>query len=173
MRELRQTISHREEHTDCQHGHREITHSAYRDTDDRSLVSPVSSSSEYHSSFEDEDAATDRLNDPENVEEVGQFEGERKQDGGDGPDNQITTITGIVSLSPESNSNSTNEPGYSTWDVEFSSNTTAALNLNLVHKLTQKGITYVAFSMDGKYLATASTSGIVSIFDSKTGKRIR
>ena len=164
LRELRQTVSRHEEHT---------THS--RDTDDRSLVSAVSSSSEYHPSFEDEDAATDRLNDPESAKKVGQFKGERDEEGGDGPDNQITvepTVTGIVSLSPESNSTSTNNPGYSAWDVEFSSNTTAALNLILVHKLTQKG-SFVTFSTDGKYLATASILGIVSIFDSKTGKRIR
>jgi len=163
LRELRQTISCREEHTVCQ---REIA-------DD--LTSPVSSSSEYRdSSFEG--AATDRLYDPESAKEVGQFEGERVQEGGDDPDNQITvepTVTGIVSLSPESNSTSTNKPGYSAWDIEFSSNTTAALNLNLVHKLTRKGRAYVTFSMDGKYLATASTFGVVSIFDSKTGKRIR
>jgi len=175
LRELRQTASRREEHTVCQHGQGEITHSACRDTDDGSLISPISSSSKYHSSFEDEDAATDRLHDPESTKEVA-FNGERDEEGGDGPDSQITvepTVTGIVSLSPESNSTFTNKPGYSAWDVEFSSNTTAALNLNLVHKLTQKGLTYVTFSMDGKYLAVASRSGIVSIFDSKTGKRFR
>jgi len=173
LRELRQTISRREEHTlVCQHGHGEITHSACRDTDDSPLIPPASSSSEYHSSFEDEDAATDRLHDPESAKEVGQFEGERDQEGGDGPDNQITAVTGIVSLSPESNSISTNK-GYSAWDVEYSSNTTAALNLNLVHKLTQKRRAYMTFSTDGKYLATASVSGLVSILNSKTGKIIR
>ena len=138
------------------------------------MISPVSSSSEYHSSLEEEDSSTDRLQNPEN--EIGHFEGEIFQEGGDGPDNQITvepTVTGSLSLSPESNSTSTNKPGYSAWDVESSSNMTAALKLNLVHKLTQKGRTFVTFSMDGKYLATASSLGIVSIFDSKTGKRIR
>ena len=139
------------------------------------MISPISSSSEYHSSFEEEDATTDQLQNPENLKEIGHFEAERAQEDTNGCDNEIAmepTVTEIVSLSPESNPTSTNKPGYSVWDVEFNS-TTAALKLNLVHKLTRKRRNYVAFSMDGKYLATASNSGIVSIFDSKTGKRIR
>jgi WD40 repeat protein len=85
----------------------------------------------------------------------GHFDGERNQEGG-----ELTVEPTLVSLSPESNS---------------TSNTTAALELNLVHKLTRNGRTYccLAFSGDGKYLATASRSCVVSIFDSKTGKRIR
>jgi len=177
--ELRQTVSRHEEHT-LRQG--EIAH-ACRDTDDNALISPVSSTSEYHSSFEEEDAAIDRLHNLENVKEVGHLEGERDQGGGDVGErdepyhNEITMgLTGIVSLFPESNSTSTNKPGYSAWGVEFNSDTshtTATLNLNLVQKLPQKGRTYLTFSMDGKYLATASGLGIVSIFDSKTGKRIR
>jgi len=167
LRELRQTVSCREEHTTCGRG--EITDP---------LTSPVSSISEYHTSFEEEDAATDRLHNPENAEVV---EGERNQGGGGGGgdepyQNEISeapTVTGIVSPSPESNSTSTNEPEYSPWDIELNSDTTAALNLNLVQKWTQKGRTYLTFSKDGKYLAAASSLGFVSIFDSKTGKRIR
>ena len=158
MWELRQTISCREEHTVFQ---REIA-------DD--LTSPVSSSSEYHSSMGEEDAPTDRLHGPESMKELGHFEGERDQVGGDGEVTVETMVTGIVSLSPEFKLTST---GYSAWDLEFSSNSTAALKLNLVHKWTQKGRIYLTFSMDGKYLATASSLGIVSIFDSKIGKRIR
>jgi len=80
------------------------------------------------------------------------------------------TITGIASLSI---TDSPSKPQYSAWDVQFNGDTKTALNLNLVHKLTQKGTTYLSFNMDGKYLATASVLGIVSVFDSKTGKRIR
>ena len=138
LQELRQTISHREEH-------------------------------------HEEGGAIGQL---EDAKEIGHFEGERIQESGDGPCNEIIveptpSVSGIVSLSPESNSASTNKPAYCEWDVEYNSDTTASLKLNLVHKLTQKGRTYVTFSGDGKYLATASSLGIVSIFDSKTGKRIR
>ena len=181
LRKLRQqAISRREEYTVYQHGQGEIGHASL-DSDDDHLSSPVSSSSESHSSFEEEDDATAQLRSPENAEVVGHLEGERNQGGGDvgGRDesyqNELRTEptgTGIVSLPPESNSNSTNKPAFSAWDVEFNSDTTATLNLNLVQKLTQKGRSYLTFSMDGKYLATASSLGIVSIFDSKTGKRI-
>ena len=181
MRELRQqTVSCHEEHTVYQHGQGETGHTC-GDTDDDHLISPVSSTSECHSSSEEEDAVTDQLHNPENAEVVDHLEGERNQGGGgvggsDQPyQNEIRapTVTGIVSPFPESNLNSTNKPGYSPWDVEFNSDTTATLNLNLVQKLTQKGKTYLTFSIDGKYLATASSLGIISIFDSKTGKRIR
>ena len=180
-------VSCREEHTVFQHKHGqgesgESAH-ACRDTDDNHLISPVSSSSEYHSLYEEEDAATDRLHNPENAEAVGQLEGERNQEdgggGGQGDEpyqnetSEAPTVTGTVSLSPESNSTSTNKSEYSPWDIELNNNTTSALHLNLVQKWTQKGITYLTFSMDGKYLATASSLGIIFIFDSKTGKRIR
>jgi len=152
---------------------------ACRDTDDNPLIPPVtvSSSNRYHSSFEEEDDV-DLLQNPENAKEIGHFEGERIQEGDDGACNEIIveptpTVSGIVSLSPESNSTSTNKPAHSAWDVEFNTDTTASMKLNLLHKLTQKGRTYVTFSADGKYLATASSLGIVSIFYSKTGKRIR
>src|SRR5258708_4599354 len=79
--DLRQPFSCREEYTVCQHGQGEITHSC-RDTDDNPLVSPVSSSSEYHSSFEEEDAVNDRPHNPENAEVVDHIEGERNQGGG-------------------------------------------------------------------------------------------
>ena len=168
MRELRQTVSCREAHTICQYGRGEITDP---------LTSPVSSTSEYHTSFEEEDAATDRLHNPENAELADQLEGERNQEGGGGGDepyqnetSEAPIITGIVSLS---NSTSTNKPEYSPWEIELNNDTTAALLLNLVKKWTEKGMTHLTFSMDGKYLATASSSGVVSIFDSKTGKRIR
>jgi len=144
------------------------------------LISPVSSTSEYHSPYEEEDVVTDRLHNPENAEVVGQLEGERNQGGGGGRGDEPyqnetsegRTVTGTISLSPESNSTST-KPEYSPWDIESNNDTTAALHLNLVQKWTEKGITYLTFSMDGKYLATASSFGIISIFDLKTGKRIR
>jgi len=174
LQELRQTVSCREEQT-VQHGQGEIGN-AFRDTGDNALVSPVSSSSEYHSSFEEEDFASDRGHNPENAEvvegkrsgDVGERDGSYQNETNEG----LAVTTGIVSLSFESNSTSTNKSGYSPWDIELNSDTTPALNLNLVQKWTQKGRTYLTFSMDGKYLATASDLGI-SIFDSKTGKRIR
>ena len=185
MRELRKTVICHEEHTVCQRGQGEIAH-ACRDTDDGPLVSrvPPGSTSEHHSPYEEEDIVTDRLHYPENAEVVGHLEGESNQGdsgggggGGDGPfQNEISegpNVTGIISPSPESNSTSTNKPGYSPWDIESNHDTTAALHLNLVQKWTQKGRIYLTFSMDGKYLATASSLGILSIYDSKTRKRIR
>jgi len=171
LRELRKTVSCREEHTIYQHGQGEIAHARR----DNTLTSPISSSSEYHPSFEPEDAVTDRLHNPENAEVVGHLEEESDQESGGGDENEIgesPTVTGILSPSPESTT-FTNKPGYSPWDIEFNSDTTAALHLNLVQKWTQKGRTCLTFSMDGKYLAAASSLGIVSIYDSKTGKRIR
>jgi len=173
LRELRKTVSCREEHTVSQHGQGEIADP---------LISPISSSSEYHSSFE-EGTVTDQLHNPANT--VGKLEGEGNQRGGGGGgrgdepyQNEISegptvSVTGIVTPSPESNSTSTSNPGNFPWDIEFNGDTTAALNLNLVQKWTQKGRTCLTFSMDGKYLATASSLGIISIFDSKTGERIR
>jgi len=184
LRELRKTVFRHEEHTVCQHGQGE-SGDACRDTDDDPLISPVppGSTREYNSPYEEEDTVTDRLNNLENVEVVGHLEGESNQGdnggggGGDEPfQNEISegpSVTGILSPSPESNSTSTNKPGYSPWDIELYHDTTAALHLYLVQKWTQKGRIYLTFSMDGKYLATASDLGIVSIYDSKTGKRIR
>jgi len=156
LQELRHTISGRGIKTVCQHGR------ACGVTNDIAspLVSPAPSSSEYCTIFEGEDAAFD------NAKEIGpsRVEGERGQE----DRNVAPAITGTslqVTVTPA------NKLGYPPWDVEYNSNTTAALNLNLVHKLTQEGRTNVTFSMDGKYLATASSSGIVSIFDSKTGER--
>ena len=162
--ELRQKLSSREENT------------AYGATDDNSspLISPDSSSCEYYSTHDGEDAASDSLHSLDNAEEIGHQGKERSQECTDAGGNEITeerTVTGSVSLSLESSATSTNKPRYSAWDVEFNNNT-KALNLNLVHKMTQNGKTCATFSMDGKYLATASNLGIVSIFDSKTGKRI-
>jgi len=181
LRELRKTVFCHEEHTVCQHGRGESGYaSSCRDTDDDPLISPVHPSSEYHSPYDEED--TYRLHYPENGEVVGHFEEESNQrdgggGGGDEPfQNEISegpNVTGVVSPSPESNSTSTNTPGYSPWDIELNNDTTAALHLDLVQKWTQKGRIYLTFSMDGKYLATASDLGIVSIYDSKTGKRIR
>jgi len=178
LQELRQTVSCREEQR-VQHGQGEIGN-AFRDTGDNALVSPVSSSSEYHSSFEEEDLASHRGHNPENVEVVegkgnqaGDDVGERDASYQNETSEGLAVTAGIVSLSPESNSTSTNKHGYSPWDVESNSDTTAALNLNLVQKWTQKGRTCLTFSMDGKYLATASSLGIISIFDAKTGERIR
>jgi WD40 repeat protein len=118
--------------------------------DNLPLISPSvseSSSSSYHSYFDGEDATSGRLPNEENAKEIGHLEGEGSQRKAMGP-----TLHGIV---------------------EPNSNSTAPLNLNLMHKLTLEGEKRVAFSMDGKYLATASSSGVVSIFDMRTGKRIR
>jgi len=149
LRELRQTISSRENNTVCQYG-QDIA----RVTDDKAspLISPVSSSSECHSPFDGEDAASD------NAKEIGHLEGERNQEGAQNEVNVAPVITGI---SLQAIVTPVNQPGYSAWDVVFNDNTTAALNLNLVHNLKQEGRSRVIFIMDGKYLAT----GIVSIFE--------
>jgi len=157
LRELRQTISRREV---CQHG-QDIAHA---DDNPSPLISLIPSS---------EDAASDRLHDPENDKVTVHLDGESNQESGQNETLVAPTITGAASLSLQANVAPVNEPGYSAWVVEFSGDTTAALNLNLVYKLIQKWRTRVTFSMDGKYLASASSSGVVSIFDSKTGKRIR
>lgn len=60
-----------------------------------------------------------------------------------------------------------------TYSVDFNHDTKVALKLNLVHILSSTGETHVAFSVDGKYLATASEDGILHIFDGKTGKSLR
>ena len=155
LQELRHTISSRGIKTVCQHGR------ACGVTNDIAspLVSPAPSSSEYCTIFEGEDAASD------NAKEIGpsRVEGERGQE-------DINVAPAVTGTSLHATVTPANKPGYPAWDLEYS-NTTAALKLNLVHELTQEGRTNVTFSMDGKYLATASSSGIVSIFDSKTGKR--
>jgi len=85
----------------------------------------------------------------------------------------VASRTSPLSLQPEANIPPANKPVFSAWDVEPNPSSTATLNLNLVHKLTIKGMKRVTFSMDGKHLAAASSLGVVSIFDTRTGKRIR
>jgi len=170
LRELRQTISSR---TVIQHGQ------THRDADDNlPLMSPASSSSAYNSCFDGEDEASDRLPNQENAKEIAHLEGEGSREGdnlgeSDGPyQNEIYVAPRTSSLPPQVDASVSpaNEPG----DVESNSNSTTALNLNLVHKLTlEKGGKMVAFSVDGKYLAVASSSGTVSIFDTRNWKRTR
>jgi len=156
--ELRHTISGREIKTVCQHG-LDIARACGVTNDNASPpISPVSSSSEYCTVFEGEDAAS------HNEEEIGHIEGERSQE-------DINVALAITGTSLQATVTSADKPGYPAWNV-YNSNTVASLNLNLVHKLSLEGRTKVAFSMDGKYLATASSLGIVSIFDSKTGEII-
>jgi len=162
LQELRHTVSGREIKTVCQHG-LDIARACGVTNDNASPpISPVTSSSEYCTVFEGEDAAS------HNEEEIGHIEGERNQEGAQNDINAAPTITGN---SLQATVTPADKPGYPPWDVEYNSNTTASLNLNLMHKLTQEGMTSVTFSLDGKYLATASSSGILSIFDSKTGER--
>jgi len=155
LQELRHTISSREIKTVCQHDLDIARACGVTDDNASPPISPVSSSSEYCTVFEGEDAAS------HNEEEIGHIEGERSQE-------DINVVPAITGTSLQANVTPANEPEY---HVAYDSNRTAALKLNLVHKLTQEGRTRVTFSMDGKYLATASCSGIVSIFDSKTGER--
>ena len=160
LQELRHTISSRGIKTVCQHG-LDIARACGVTNDNASPpISPVSSSSEYCTIFEGEDAA------PDNAKEIGHIKGERNQEGAQNDINVAPAITGTPLQATVTPANE-----YLVWDLEYNSNTTASLNLNLVHKLTQEGITNVTFSMDGKYLATASSSGILSIFDSKTRER--
>src|SRR5258708_38299179 len=127
-------------------------------------TSPVSSSIKYFYG----DGATS-----ENAKEIDHLEENMNQRGGQKRIN-VVPITGTAPLSLQAAQNVTpaNELDYSAWDVEYNSNTTTSLNLHLVHKWSLEGRTRVTFSMDGKYLATASSLGIVSIFDSNTGERI-
>jgi len=124
--------------------------------------------SSYHSPLEAEDAASDQLVNTEDSNELPKQE--RDQEGADVDRNEGIAASGTASLSTAI---STNEHDAPAWLVEFNRNTTPVLNLNLVHKLTVQGGISLAFSMDGEYLATASSFGKVSIFHSKTGKRIR
>ena len=98
------------------------------------------------------------------MKERGHLDGEGNLEESDGSSHNEVNDTPSTLL--QANLSPDNKPWYSAWDVEYNSNSTATLNMNLMHKLT------VAFSMDGRYLATASGSGIVTIFDTRTGKRI-
>jgi len=157
LQELRQTISSRENNTVFQHS-QDIAHTCGAtdsDSDASPPTSPTSSSSDCYPTFEDASKG------------IGHFEGER-----DVPyQNEINVASAITGTSLQAIATPANKPEFSAWNVVFNDNTTVALNLNLVHKLTQEGRTRLAFSMDGKYLAAAGL-GIVSIFDSKTGERI-
>jgi hypothetical protein len=160
-----------------QYGQGEIAH-VRSGTDDRSspLISPVVSSSEYDSCLEEDDGASERLDDPGSSKEVSLIEGDKNQEGNPNEIGTEPTIIGTETLSLELNvTATTNEPRHSVWDIEINSDTMAAVNLTLVHKLKQERGIVLAFSMDGKYLATASSngSGIVSIFDPIMGERIR
>jgi len=160
LQELRQTISSRENNTVPRHGQDIADACGVTDDNPSPLISTVSSSGEYYSPLDGEDAA---LHNPEILKGVGYLEGEGNQED---DENEIDSapITGLGTAS--------HATGH--WAGEFNSNSsTTTLNLNLVHKLTLEGRIRVAFSVDGKHLATASSLGIVSIFDLKTGKRIR
>jgi len=173
LQELRQTISNRENNTVSRHGHGQDITLVCGVTDDNPspLISPVSSSG-YHSIFDGEDAAFNHLHNPKNAKENGHLVGDSSQEGCENKINIAPTITTSLSLQVP-RVIPANKPGYSAWDVGFIGNSAATLKLNLVHKLTLEGRIRVAFSVDGKHLATASSLGIVSIFDSRTGKRIR
>jgi len=128
----------------------------------------VSPSSEYHSPLEGEDSASDHLDNTEDSNELPKQE--RDEEGADVDRNESIAASGTASLSTAISTTVHDAPA---WRIEFNRNTTPILNINLVHKLTSQGRIVLAFSMDGEYLATASYSGKVSIFHSKTGKRIR
>jgi len=116
--------------------------------------------------LEGEDSASDQLDNTEYLNELPKQK--KDQDGADVDWNEGIAASGTASLSTTI---STNEHDTPAWHVGFNRNTTPILNINLMHKL--QGRIKLAFSMDGEYLATASSSGKVSIFHSKTGKRIR
>ena len=89
---------------------------------------------------------------------------------------KYSTISGNAPLYPPSDAMHFARPGDGTYNVEFNHDTKVALELNLVHTLAQNTdtVTYAAFSMDGKYLATVSfAGGRVHVFDVKTGKKLR
>ena len=134
------------------------------------ILSPVSPCSESYFSIHEESAGSDLLHnwrqDGRNqLREIYASHEDEKQNG--------STIPGNSSRSSlQSNISSVIQPT-STWHVEFNPATKVALKLNLVHTLTQNTVrTYAAFSIDGKYLATVSSAGVVHIFDVETGKRI-
>ena len=124
-------------------------------------LSPVSSSSEFYSSIDEEAGGNLWENDISNDDKI------RKD----------STISGNHFLRMQTDVSPViqraKHPG-STWKVEFNPDTKIALKLNLVHAMSQRAVkTYAAFSMDGKYLAAVSEIGIIHIYDVKTGKRIR
>jgi len=159
LQELRQTTS------SCHEG---ITHTCRITDDNPSPLISSESVSSYHSPLEGEDSASDHLVNTEDSNELPKQE--RDQEGADVDRNESIAASGTASLPTGIFTDEHDAPA---WHVEFNRNTTPIPNLNLMHKLTlQRGIN-LAFSMDGEYLATASYSGKVSIFHSKTGKRIR
>jgi len=72
---------------------------------------------------------------------IGHIECERNQEGDQSEKNVVSTITGTTSLSPQANVTPAN--GYSAWDFELNSNSTATLNL--MQKFTQERGNRVAF----------------------------
>ena len=118
------------------------------------VVSPISSSSESYASFLDDGSAPDQQQ-----EESDQSEGLQE--------NETRNYSGNTHVTRHDDADTT-------FKVEFNPDTKVALKLNLEHSLTKNAVwTYVAFSMDGKYLATVSEPGIMQIFDVKTGKCLR
>lgn len=67
------------------------------------------------------------------------------------------------------------DPDATDRNVEYNHETKIAREPKLVHTLSQIATPTLAasFSMDGKYLATVSQTGIVQIFDMETAKRLR
>jgi len=145
--------------------HEGIAHTCRITNDNPSPLISSESVSSYHTPLEGEDATSDQLDDTEDSNELPKQE--RDQEGADVDRNESIAASGTASPI------STNEHDVPAWHVEFNRNTTPILNINLMHKLTPQGRINLAFSMDGEYLATASSFGKVSIFHSKTGKRIR
>ena len=141
------------------------------------ILSPASSSDESYFSIGEDGTLSDQ---PYDWREDERNQGGRSDNLGESytsDEDEIqnnSTIPGNTSLSLQSNLSPVAQPEADyTWKVEFNPDTKVALKLNLVHTLTQNAIrTYAAFSMDGKYLATVSETGVVSIFDVKTGKRL-
>ena len=87
-----------------------------------------------------------------------------------------STISGNTSLSLQSGKTcvTQSDERYAIYNVEFNRDTKVALELNLVHtSIRSDSPTFTtSLSMDGKYLATLSRTGIVQIFDVKTGKNL-
>ena len=91
------------------------------------------------------------------------------------PENDTSNEDGARKEPPISGNNprSLRSRSEATYNVEFKNDTKVALKLRLAYSLTQKPAkTYAAFSMDGKYLATACEDRVY-FFDVETCKRLR
>ena len=135
------------------------------------ILSPVSSSGDYFS-IHDEESEFDLPYESREVQRSLGGHGDNQGESYTSDEGEIPNDSTIPGNNLQSNVSPVKQPEDpdSTWKVKFNPDAKVALKLNLVRTVTQNTArTYAAFSMDGKYLATISETGVVHIFDMKTG----